>query len=203
MRNIKKSREVMAKRTTPENLHFTPLTSEQWPDVENLFGPKGACCGCWCMYWRLPNKTFESQKGELNRLAFKNLVEENEIPGVLAFSGEMPVGWCAIAPRQHFLRLEHSRILKPVDERAVWSINCLFVQTRFRNQGVSIGLIKAAIDLGRKKGAEVLEAYPIDPKNGRQPDAFVYTGLMSAYSQVGFIEVLRRSPTRPIMRYYL
>ncbi len=33
-----------------------PLTPERWPDLEDLFGPKGACYGCWCNHFRMPQK---------------------------------------------------------------------------------------------------------------------------------------------------
>lgn len=36
-----------------------------------------------------------------------------------------------------------------------------------------------------------------------QPDTFMWTGLASAFRKAGFKEILRRSATRPIMRYYV
>ncbi len=35
-----------------EKIRIAPLTGENWPDLEALFGPRGAVGGCWCMYWR-------------------------------------------------------------------------------------------------------------------------------------------------------
>ena len=40
---------------------FKALTIDSWNDFERLFGERGACGGCWCMYWRLRNKDFENQ----------------------------------------------------------------------------------------------------------------------------------------------
>lgn len=34
------------------SLVFHPLTAEAWSDFEELFGRRGACGGCWCMWWR-------------------------------------------------------------------------------------------------------------------------------------------------------
>lgn len=182
---------------------FHPLTIECWPDFEKLFGPRGACAGCWCMYWRLPRSQFNQQQGELNRQAMKALVDSGDIPGILAYSGDEPVGWCSIAPREEFSALARSRILKPVDDQPVWSVVCFFVKRGQRRKGLTIQLLKAAIAYARLKGAKVIEGYPVDPKDDRAPDAFVYTGLLSAFEQAGFAEVLRRSATRPIMRYNL
>jgi hypothetical protein len=36
------------------DLAFHPLTPERWHDLEQLFGTRGACGGCWCMWWRVP-----------------------------------------------------------------------------------------------------------------------------------------------------
>jgi hypothetical protein len=63
-----------------------PLTPERWPDFERLFGPNGACAGCWCMWWRLPRKAFDAGAGEGNRTAFRAIVETGPRPGLLAYS---------------------------------------------------------------------------------------------------------------------
>jgi GNAT superfamily N-acetyltransferase len=99
--------------------------------------------------------------------------------------------------------LRGSRILRPVDDRKVWSIVCFFVHKGHRRQGVSVQLLRTAVDFAREKGATVLEGYPTEPGDGKAVDIFVYTGLRSAFDQVGFQEVARRSEKRPIMRLEL
>jgi GNAT superfamily N-acetyltransferase len=182
-------------------LNFHPLTPERWPDLEQLFGPKGACCGCWCMYWRLLHKQFKEQTGNLNQRNLKALVDSGAVPGILAYADETPVGWCSLAPREEFPRLGRSRILKPLDDQPVWSVVCFFVAKGYRKQGLTIQLLKTAVNFAQDNGAHIVEGYPIEPKSGKSPDAFVYTGLASAFQQAGFIEIARRSETRPIMRY--
>ena len=182
---------------------FHPLTPERWTDFEKLFGPRGACAGCWCMYWRLTRTQYDEQQGELNRRNIKALVDSGTIPGILAYVDDEPVGWCSIAPRQEFATLARSRILKPVDEQPVWSVVCFFVTRKYRRQGLTIQLLNAAVEYAASKGATIIEGYPVEPKEGKAPDVFVFTGLSSAFKQAGFKEVLRRSETRPIMRYYV
>jgi GNAT superfamily N-acetyltransferase len=182
---------------------FHPLTPERWSGFEKLFGPRGACGGCWCMYWRLSRTQYDEQHGELNRRNIKALVDSGNIPGLLAYSGDEPVGWCSIAPREEFPTLGRSRILKPVDDQPVWSVVCFFVTRGQRRKGLTVQLLKAAVEYAASKGARIIEGYPVEPKDGKAPDVFVYTGLLSAFKQAGFTEVLRRSATRPIMRYYL
>ena len=155
------------------------------------------------MLWRLKRKEFDQQKGEGNRLAMKAIVDSGEIPGILAYSQKQPVAWCAVAPREIYPALERSRILKKIDEQFVWSISCFFIDKRYRKQGLSIQLLKAAVDYVKKKGGKIIEGYPVEPKKDKTADVFVWTGLASAFKKANFIECIRRSETRPIMRYYL
>lgn len=153
------------------------------------------------MYWRLSNKQFLAQKGEANKQAMKALVAAGEVPGLLAFDGDRVVGWCAIAPRASYSYLARSRVLKPVDDRPCWSVACLFIEKSCRKQGVATELLKAASDYVKKQGAELLEGYPVEPKEGKIiPAAFAWTGLPKSFTAAGFKEVSRRSDTRPIMR---
>jgi GNAT superfamily N-acetyltransferase len=180
-------------------LAIRPLTMSRWKHLEALFGERGACGGCWCMFWRLPRAEFQRQKGKGNRQAFKTLVRKGDPPGLIAYDGRVPVGWCAVAPRASYPALARSRILQPVDGEPVWSVSCLFVARPYRRRGVSVRLLEAAADYARRRGGRIVEGYPVEPP-GAAPDAFVWTGLASAFRQAGFREVARRSPTRPIMR---
>jgi GNAT superfamily N-acetyltransferase len=185
-----------------EELGFAPLTAVRWDDLEELFGERGASGGCWCMWWRLKRSEYEQQKGEGNRLALKEIVDSSEIPGILAYDAEgQPVGWCSVAPREHFPVLERSRVLKRIDDKPVWSIVCLFVGKPLRRKGLTVALIKAAVEYVRESGGKIVEGYPVEPRKDQMPDVFAWTGLASSFRKAGFREQLRRSETRPIMRY--
>jgi len=184
-------------------LKFKVLTPSRWKDLEKLFGKRGACGGCWCMWWKLSRKDFEKQKGIKNKNAFKKIVLNNEKPGILAYFNDEPVGWCAISPREKYPFLESSRVLKRIDEQKVWSVVCFFVEKPFRKKGITIELLKATIDYVRKSGGKILEGYPIEPIKGKTADVFAWTGIASAFRKAGFNEIARHSPTRPIMRKYI
>jgi GNAT superfamily N-acetyltransferase len=181
-------------------LEFHPLTPDRWRDFETLFGERGACGGCWCMWPRLARSQYEMQKGARNKLAMKKLVDGGHTPGIIAYQNGQPIGWCSVAPRQDFLRLERSRILKPVDEQPVWSVVCFFVAKEHRGGGLSTKLLKAAIDFVREQGGRIVEGYPVEPQK-KQPDAFMWTGLAATFAKAGFKECARRSATRPVMRH--
>ena len=105
-------------------MEFHPLTAERWADFEELFGPKGAYGGCWCMWWRLSRREFEDQQGEGNRRAMKAIVESGHVPGILGYLDGKPVAWCSVSPREQYASLNRSRILKRIDDTPVWSIVC-------------------------------------------------------------------------------
>jgi GNAT superfamily N-acetyltransferase len=184
-------------------LTFQPATPARWSDVEELFGERGACGGCWCMFWRLPRKDFDAGKGAGNKRAFQKIVRSGEKPGVIAYAGREPVAWCAIARREDYVALERSRILQPVDDQRVWSISCLFVKKPYRRRGVSAQLLRAAVEFAAGQGAKVVEGYPVEPSMPKMPDPFLWHGVPSAFLAAGFNEVLRRSKSRPIMRFVI
>jgi len=191
----------MAKTKSKEkSLVFHPLTSDRWKDFETLFGERGACGGCWCMWSRLTSKLYEQGRGDKNKRAMKQLVAKGVEPGVIGYFNGVPVAWCAIAPRSDYPRLATSRIFAPVDDKPVWSIVCIFISKEHRRTGISARLIKAAAAFAKSKGAKVIEGYPHDLGEKLEPDAFVWMGMMSAYEKAGFREVARRSAKRPMVR---
>lgn len=154
------------------------------------------------MYWKLSASEFKSNVGNANKQRARKLIGKGVIPGIIAYDGEKPIGWCAVEPRENYPRLAGSRILSPVDDKPVWSVVCLFVEKSYRRRGVSTLLLKAAVKHVRDNGGRIIEGYPVDA-SGLQPDAWVWTGLKAAFDRAGFNEVARRSPTRPIMRKHL
>jgi GNAT superfamily N-acetyltransferase len=185
------------------NLEVHPLTPERWGDFERLFGPRGACGGCWCMWWRLPTREFNAGKREGNREVMRGLVEGGAVPGLLAVAGGEAVGWCAVAPRGDYRRLERSRTLAPVDDLPVWSVPCFFVARAWRGRGVGRRLLEGAVDHVRSCGGRIVEGYAVVPKKERMPDVFAYHGPLSLFRACGFEEVARRSEARPIVRRVL
>ena len=153
------------------------------------------------MWWRLPTSKFMKNRGESNRTALKEIVNLGRCPGILAYMGKQPIGWCALAPREEYPKLERSRILKRIDEERVWSVVCFFVDKKFRRRGLTVKLLEAAKVYVENIGGAVIEGYPLDLKVKKTPDAFAYTGLLPAFLKAGFVEVARRSQNRPIVRF--
>lgn len=183
-------------------LSIKPIKRNMWTDLEELFGLNGACGGCWCMYWKLRGKAFDEARGYETRQMHKSIVDSGVVTGLLAYLHGDVIGWLAVEPRQAYPRLAHSRLLKPVDDEPVWSITCFFVAKTARRQGVTVELLKAAVEYVKQQGGKIVEGYPIEPDK-HMPAPSIYTGVASAFRQAGFREVVRRSPTRPIFRYFI
>lgn len=184
------------------SLTFHPLTPDRWPDLEALFAERGDPRECWCMWWRLTRAEFDRGRGEGNRRALKQIVDSGRPPGLIAYAGGEPAGWCSLGPRQDFGSLERSRRFARVDDRPVWSIVCFFVSRRYRRRGLMQALLAAAIQYAADRGAQVVEAYPVEP--GEQfTGSQGYMGLIEAFHAAGFVEIARRVPGRPIMRRLL
>lgn len=184
------------------DLSFHPLTQKLWHDFEMLFGDHGACGGCWCMHWKLRGKAFSENKGDGNRQIQKSIVDAKKNPGLIAYSEGYPIGWIAIEPRSEYPKLATSKVLKQIDNEEVWSITCLFIEKKHRRKGITVELIKAAVEHAKKYGAKIVESYPMDTKTKQSP-AFIFTGTTSSFKNAGFKEVARNSSTHPIFRYII
>ena len=167
--------------------------------VEDLVGENGACHGCWCMYWRI-GSAYRKRPRDKNKAAFRKVVRRGPPPGLLAFDGDVAVGWCQLTPRDALPWLDHVWRLKRVDYVPVWSLTCFYVRKGYRKQGVTSALIAAAVKAARRAKAPALEAYPFDADES--PSASD-TGYASAFAHAGFKTVARRTPARPIMRHDL
>lgn len=186
-------------------LTVAPLTPQRWPDLEALFNARGCSVarGCWCMAYRLSGAAEPPPRGmsrsQGNRAALKALVDAGNPPGLIGYRGRVPVGWVSLGPREQYAKLKRSPVMKAVDEQPVWSVICFVVPAPYRGQGVAQALLEAAVAYARKKGATLVEAYPVD-RSARSKDEYLWFGTKSMYDKAGFKEVARRKPQRPIVR---
>jgi len=186
-------------------LTVLPLTPGRWLDLEAVFASRGCSVarGCWCMAYRRtgpqPPLPAGTRRADANRADLKALVDAGKSPGLIAYRGRIPVGWISLAPREEFARLKRSSVMKPVDDKPVWSVICFVVPGEHRGHGIAHALLRGAIDYARKRGATLIEAYPVD-RAGRSSDDTLWFGAKSMYDRVGFKEVARRKPARPIVR---
>ncbi len=183
-------------------LTVRPLNSNDWPDIERLFGPNGACGGCWCMSWRVPRggKLWEESKGDPNKRAFRELITEGKVHGALAFADGEPIGWCCVGPRGDFPRLERTRALATSWKESTWSVTCFYIKSKWRRKGVATALLAEATQVARENGAKKLEAYPVKPYTNNVPGAFAWTGVPVLFEKLKFADITPPGNSRPIYR---
>ena len=181
-----------------------PLSLNNWNKFVKLFGEKGACGSCWCMYYRLSASDFrEGKYDDGNKQKMKDIVSKGIPTGVIGMIDGEPVAWCAFAPREDFVKLERSRVHKRIDNLSVWSIPCFFIDRRYRRMGVSVAMLKEIIKYAEKKKIKVIEAYPQIPTQEKYPDSFLWIGVYKSFEKAGFEIADRKSKNRPMVRYYL
>ena len=174
-----------------------PLTPERFQDMELVFGERGVARQCFCMHWRRPDEGYGDDRD--NRDRFADRLSAGRPPGLIGYIDPAdPVGWVQVGPRDEFPTLDRSRLFRRPDDVDVWSINCFVVRAGRRKRGVGAGLLAAGIDFAKSQGATVLEAYPVDGPRSSSVDYF--TGTSSMFDQHGFVELIRRNDTRPIVR---
>jgi GNAT superfamily N-acetyltransferase len=192
-------------KQNPEvKFEVVPVTKKNWDQFVTLFGDKGACGNCWCMYYRLSRSDFIAGKTEDgNKQTMKRIIWSDKPVGLLGLLEGHPVAWCAFAPRKDFIKLEKSRIHKRIDNQEVWSIPCLFINKNFRRSGISVLLLRGVIGYAKKHNVKIIEAYPAIPIQDKIPDAFLWFGLYKSFERTGFEIVDRTSKNRPMVRYYI
>jgi len=178
-------------------LAIRPLTDKNWDDIETLFAAKGCSIPrwCWCVHYRFARAAMPKDR----KAALKKLSKNDPPPGLIAYRGKTPVGWVSLGPREDFAKLATSPVMKPVDDKSVWSIICFVVPPSERGQGIAHALLEGAVTYARKRKVKLLESYPVDKKGASTPMSLFF-GTASMFAKAGFSEAARRKPTRPVMR---
>ena len=191
-----------------ENLRIQPLTPELIADFTALFGPQGACYGCWCTYFRLRPKERQAMGGDEKREVMLDRIRNGPPPGLLAYDGGRPVGWMQIGPRADVPEWNNpGRVSTPLpdgpaDDPRVWAISCFFFHAKTRGHGLSHPMLAAGIAFARQNGARLLEAAPMDrAKQSKSVGLFV--GSTSVFLKAGFRQVAAVKEGRPLMRLAL
>jgi GNAT superfamily N-acetyltransferase len=180
-----------------ESLQVHPVTPDRWRDLVDLFerpGPRGGTpmpgATCWCMWWR--QRTGDATK---NKKAMRSVVGRGDVPGLLAYANDVPVGWISVGRREQFAQLMRSPRYKPRDDdHNVFAIVCFYVDPRSKGSGVAGALLDAAVEWARRRGANAIEAYP-----NVNPD---FMGSLEAFERRGFART-RVAGKRSIVRLAL
>jgi len=176
-------------------------TPDSWPDVAAVMGDRGDPARCFCQYFRLRGQQWSAATPSANRRGLRDQVCDGDLPpGVVAYDGERPVGWCAVAPRTSYPRVLASPNWR-TDHPDAWVITCFVVPVGHRRQGIAGELAHGAVDFAQSYGARVVEGCAVDTTLAdKVSSADLYRGPLSVFLDAGFAEVSRTNPRWVLVR---
>jgi GNAT superfamily N-acetyltransferase len=177
-------------------LHFKPVTKSTKDDFVALFEGKGGPSYCWCMAFRSTKEELKNNTKEARRERILGRIDSRVPVGLVGYLDGEPVAWVSIAPKETYVRLGGP---EPEDGEKIWSLACMYLQRTHRRKGLGHELVDAAIAQAKKRGATVLEAYPVDPKS----PSYRFMGFVPNFKARGFTEVAREGTRRHVMQLTL
>ncbi len=184
-------------------IRIAPASAERFGDVEHALTGGGDGASCWCQWWMLRNKDFQSTTKEQRRELLREDLDAPVASALIAYVDGTAAGWVKVSPRTDQPRLAATRDFQqspePFDDPSVWAITCFVVRREFRGEGLSALLLDAAVDHARAHGARIVEAYPVDASVQKTSANSLFHGALSTFLAAGFVEGARPRPARPIV----
>ena len=190
---------VLNSALTHNEIEFQAVTADNLADLERFSRGHGKFRYCSCMRWRMTSSEFRRSDKSKRIDALRGEVANGRPTGVLAYADRVPVGWCSIAPREEFRGLERYRKLARIDDAAVWSVTCFFVDRQYRLRGLTVDLLEAAVEYASANGARVVEGYPV----GSTAVSYTYMGSPQTFIRAGFSDVTPSGRERRMFRIIL
>jgi GNAT superfamily N-acetyltransferase len=193
-----------------DELRIVPANRADPGDLDAIFGSRGSAFRCRCQRYRLERgETFAGTPVEERAMRLRDQTRAGQpdasaTTGLVAYLGDEPVGWVAVAPRaghQGLVR-EFTVPWKGREEdradASVWAITCLFVRAGHRRSGLSRELAAAAVAFARERGARAVEAYPITTT--AVIDEELHVGTVPTFEAAGLTEVAHPTKRRKLLR---
>jgi GNAT superfamily N-acetyltransferase len=194
-------------------VRIVPANEARCSDLQAVFGARGAAANCQCQRYKLrPREAFskfpvEERARRLREQTACGHPRSAATSGLVAYLDGEPAGWCAVEPRNAYgglvrnFRVPWEGRTEDKTDESVWAVTCVFVRAGFRGRGVAYALVRAAVDLARRRGARALEGYPMLTEPG-QKIAWdeIHVGTPSIFAGAGLAEVNRPTLRRVVMR---
>jgi GNAT superfamily N-acetyltransferase len=170
---------------------FDVRPADVFEDVCQVIGPRRPDANvCWCLSYRIPSRLNRELRGPARAELVAELCRGDPAPGVLAYDGDVPVGWAGVAPRTDLNSFARTSSKIPhVDDLPVWTVWCFRTRAGNRGRGISHALLAGAVAFARAHGAPVIEGYPVDNRDARVDLTMAYVGTLSLFEQAGFAKV--------------
>lgn len=181
-----------------------PATTDRFADAQHTWDAGGDGRSCQCQWWTITNAQWQKTSQQERTQLFRDELESGPPPGLIAYVDGEPAGWVRVGPRIAQRRLSRTRNFaqshEPWDDESVWAVTCFVVRNEHRGQGLNDRLLAAAVDYARDAGARTIEAYPLDPAQGKKKASnLLFHGVVSTFVNAGFREVARPRPDLAIV----
>jgi len=186
-------------KPSPADLRFRPVIPARLSDIKRFSAEHGKFGYCSCMRWRMVSSEYRRSSKTTRAEALYARVLDEEAIGILAYDSDRPVGWCSVGPRESYTALERYRALPRIDDAAVWSVVCFFVDSHYRRLRLTLSLLQAAVEYAASEGALIVEGYPMEPS----APSYTYMVSPNTFLQAGFTDVTPSGQKRSVMRYYI
>ena len=144
------------------------------------------------MAWRASSAELKHADSQSRKNQIAERVKSAVPIGILGYLHSEPIAWCSIAPRSTFRHL----VSNDSSDDGVWSITCFFVSRRHRKTHIATAMLSAAIKYARRRGAKVVEGYPVDPDS----PSYRHMGFVSMFEKARFSNCGREGSRRHIMQ---
>lgn len=169
---------------------FKPINTANWSDFEALMESKGAPHNCWCTAWiDVEKKNKKAEKPE-KKASMRKRIASGIPVGLLAYSKDEAIGWCAVAPRETYRPLGGDET-----KAQVWSVVCFFIKRDFRRQGLSNLMLREAIIYATGQGAKYLEGYPV----AKGSPSYRFMGFKPTFEKADFKYIKNAGTRRHVM----
>ena len=157
-------------------------------DDRQVLGPKRPDANvCWCLSYRIPSRQNLELRGPARGELVARLCARDLAPGVLAYDGDVPVGWAGVAPRAELSSFARANSRIPhLDDLPVWTVWCFRTRAGNRGRGIAHALLQGAVEFARSHGAPVVEGYPLDNRGERVDLTIGYVGTRELFERAGF-----------------
>ena len=171
---------------------IVPLTTETWSAFDAMvLRHNGIFGGCWCTWFHDGHPSCEGrgETAEGNRAIKQRLVAEGVAHAALVMDGDEAIAWAEYGRPDELPTLHHRKEYDATTTRLPdYRITCVFVDKRYRRQGVTELAITGALDLIAKAGGGRVEIYPHDltHQTKKMSSSFLYNGTRALYERLGF-----------------
>jgi hypothetical protein len=154
-----------------------PLEPGTWDGFAGLAERhNGVFGGCWCTWF-----------------------EEGRAHAALVYDGDEAVAWCEYGSPAELPNIYYRKQYEDeLDALPDYRITCIFVDKRYRRQGLSAVALQGALELITAAGGGVVEGYPHD--TGGKKKSVLYNGTRTLFERQDFEFVRRKGVGNCVMR---